>query len=171
MKPWLVFAVLGAAIAWLVLKPSTLDQLSTPPSVRELSRASGPGGNSFVDVSGLKRTVTPHYFAVPHRTTIVIFHDDTCPACRDLDRNLEDFTRLRPDVAIRKVRITLDGNAYYRAIRNYRWNIYLMPCVLIYDADGKLVVADHETNAAGGNMLDRWMNREAVRAANRTSRM
>lgn len=165
MKPWMVFAVLAAAIAWLILKPSDLDKLSRPPPAAVLARAVEPGGNTFVDVSQLKRTVTPHYFTVPHRTTVVIFHDDTCPACVDLDRNLADFTRLRPDVAIRKVRITLNGNAYYSAIRNYRWPIYLMPCVLIFNSDGKLIAADEKTNADGGDLLNRWMDREARRAA------
>lgn len=165
MKHWLIFAVLAAALAWFVLKPSPLDKLNKPPSASELARAAEPGGNSFVDVSSLSQPVTPHYFAVPHRTTVVIFHDNTCPACVKLDGDLEDFTRLRPDVAIRKIRITLNGDAYYSAIRNYRWKIYLMPCVLIFNADGKLVAADHATNAAGGNMLERWMNREAERAA------
>lgn len=167
MKQVLIFALLAGAIAWLALKPSALDKLSMPPPARELARAVAPGGNAFVAVEPALLPVTPHYFAVAHRATVVIFHDDTCPACRDLDRNLEDFTRLRPDVAIRKIRITLNGDAYYRAIRDYRWKIYLMPCVLIYDQDGKLVAADEKTDASGGALLDRWMLREAERSASK----
>jgi hypothetical protein len=165
MKHVVILAALVAAIAWLVLQPSALDQLSKPPTAAALARMTAPAGNQFVTVDRVLMPVTPSYFAVPHRITVVVFHDDTCPNCGELDRNLEDFGRLRPDVAIRKIHITLNGDAYYQAIRDYRWNIYLMPCVLIYDRDGKLVAADEKTNADGGDMLTRWMNREADRAA------
>lgn len=169
MKHWLVFAILGATLAWLILKPSPLDQLSKRPSAQSLAQAVEPGGNTFVEVPDAVLPVTPHYFAVPHRTTVVIFHDLTCPACLRLDRDLQDFTKLRPDVAIRKIHINLDGNAYYRAIGNFRWPIFLMPCVLIFDEHGKLIAADHKTSDDGGELLSRWMQREAERAMTHTA--
>lgn len=167
MRHWLVLAILGAALAWLILKPSELDRLVKLPSAQSLARAAQPGGNTFVTVSEAVLPVTPHFFTVPHRTTVIVFHDLTCPGCARLDRDLEDFTKLRPDVAIRKIHITLDGNAYYSAIHNFRWPIFLMPCVLIFDEDGKLIAADYKTNADGGDLLDRWMQREAERTARR----
>lgn len=169
MKHWVVFATLASLLAWLVLKPSPLDQVSKPPSARSLAQAVEPGGNSFVDVPETILPVTPYYFAVPHRTTVLVFHDLTCPACVRLDRDLQDFTRLRPDVAIRKVHINLDGNAYYGAIQHFRWPIFLMPCVLIFDERGKLIAADYKTSDEGGVLLTRWMQREAERAATRTA--
>lgn len=144
MKHVAVFAALGAAILWLAFKPSTLDELAYLDPVANV----GEGRNIFVEADPAKLPVTPAYFAVPGHLSVVVFHDKDCGACIALERSLVDFSRNRPDVAIRKVDIALDvgdrSPAYYTAIANYQWALYAAPTVLIYGADGKLIAADEK---------------------------
>lgn len=163
MKPILVFAGLAAAIGWLVLAPSTLDKLSARPKTYLTDVAD----NAFVEVDRTRLPVTPAYFSVAGRITVVVFHDATCEGCITLEHDLEDFHKLRPDVAIHKIRIPPAGKGYYTAISDYSWNIYMAPCVLIYDRNGKLLVADKAYDSPGHDLLYEWMTREAERAAKR----
>lgn len=165
MKHWLVFAVLGLAIAILALKPSAVDKLlhSRPRA------AVPPGENIFAEVNPDLLPVTSSHFKMWKRPTVVVFHDKNCPATRQLDRELEEFSRVRPDVAIRKVRISPDTKggkrmAYNQAIEDYRRNIWMTPTVVIYDENGKFVEGDDKLDTSGSDVLYKWMAREAQRA-------
>jgi hypothetical protein len=83
-----------------------------------------------------------------------------------MDLNLVDFLRLRPDVAVRKVSMTAQGDAYYKAIRDFKWKIWMSPGIFIFDKKGKLIAADEGTDFSGGELLDEWMEKEARKAAN-----
>lgn len=164
MKHVIVFVLLVLGIFLLATRKSNLDVLMTPVA----RHAEVQAGDRFVEVAPSRFPITPKELAEPGMITIVYFHDETCPGCIKLDRDLADFRQVRPDVAVRKVRITLNGDAYYEAIKNYQWEIYAAPFILIFGKDGKLIAADEKTNFAGQDLLEEWIGEELSKAAKRS---
>ena len=162
MKHIIVLVLVAAGILYLATRKSTLDVLMTP----ETHYTAQQTGNRFVDVDPAILPVSPDHFAESGVITVVYFHDDTCPGCRSLDQELDAFLRVRPDVAVRKIAMTLNGDAYYDVIRNYRWRVYTAPCILIFGKNGELIAADDRTDSAGQDLLEEWMSKELERAAN-----
>lgn len=163
MKRIAVFILLASGIYLLANRKSDLDNLMIP--VTNFTEAQV--GNRFVEIDQANLPTTPDRFAEPGVITVVYFHDDTCPGCSQLDRNLDDFLRVRPDVAVRKIRISLDGDdAYYKAIKNYRWKIFAVPCILLFGKSGTLIAADERINGAGQDLLEEWIGKELEKAAN-----
>ncbi|MBI3283636.1 MAG: hypothetical protein HYZ65_02115 [Burkholderiales bacterium] len=163
MKHVLVFIALGLAVCFLAIKKSDLDILMIPVT----SYTEAQTGNRFVDANPDQLPTTPKQLAEPGVLTVVYFHDENCSGCHQLDQNIADFLRVRPDVAIRKVHISPGNNGYSKAIRDYRWKIYMAPCILIFGKDGKLIAADEKTNAAGQDLLEEWIFKELQQAANK----
>ena len=161
MKHVFVFVLLAVGIAYLAIRKSDLDILMIPVTGYTEEQT----GNRFVEVDPVKLPISPRDLAEYGVVTVVYFHDDTCHGCRTLDRELEDFLRVRPDVAVRKVRLSLNGDAYYDAIKNYRWKIYMAPCVLIFGKNGKLIAADDRTDSSGQELLEEWISKELKKAA------
>lgn len=170
-KQVLTLGALGIAIAWLVFKPAAPDELAALAPPPNVAAATEEAGNSFVEADPDDLPVTPAYFAVPGRLTVLVFHDHECPGSRSLERSLVHFSRQRPDVAIRKVSMTPDippgktKRGFYWEIDNYRWTIWATPSVLIFDANGKLIAGDERLDFPGTDLLHKWMVREAERAA------
>jgi hypothetical protein len=162
MKHLAALLLLLAGAVLFATHKSPLEKLMVPVSGYTEAQA----GNRFVELDPAILPVTPHYLAVPGVNTIVYFHDKNCHACVQMDQNLADFLRLRPDVAVRKVSMTPEGDAYYKAIRDFKWKVWMAPGILIFDKKGKLVAADDGTDFSGGELLDRWMEQEAKKAAN-----
>lgn len=162
MRHLLVLLLLVVGIVYFATHKSDVDKLMVPVT----GYTEAQTGNRFVQVDESLLPVTPHYLAVPGVTTIVYFHDKNCGACIQMDRNLVDFLRMRPDVAVRKVSMTVEGDAYYKAIRDFKWKVYMSPGILIFDKKGKLIAADEGTDFSGGALLDEWMEKEAKKAAN-----
>jgi len=156
-----VFLLLAVAIAWLVTRASKVEELMIPVALYSAEQS----GSRFVEIDRALLPVTPGYLSVPGVTTIVYFHDDTCHACVKMDRDLADFLRIRPDVAVRKVSMRVNGDAYHTTIRDFKWKVYVAPSILIFDKKGKLVAADEGTDVAGSDLLDEWMSKEAEKAA------
>lgn len=161
MKHILVFVMLALGIGYLALRKSDLDTLM----IHTANYTESQTGNRFVDVDPAAFPVTPKYLAESGVITVVYFHDETCHGCAMLDRQLKDFLPLRPDVAVRKVHISVGKDAYSEAIRNYRWKIYMAPCVLIFGKNGKLIAADKGTDGAGQELLEEWIAEELQKAA------
>lgn len=158
-----VFIILACAIYFAFAWKTDLEKLMLPVKTHVESQA----GNRFVAVDPAKLPITPKDLAEPGLTTVVYFHDDTCEACMQLDRNLADFLRVRPDVAVRKIPISKGTNAYSEAIRDYQTRIYKAPFILIFGGNGKLIAADDRTDSTGEDLLKRWMALELVQAAYR----
>lgn len=164
MRHIAVFLVLALSIYFLAVKKSDLEILMVPATDYSQEHV----GNRFVDVDPRRFPMTPAGLAERGVITVVYFHDDTCPGCLKLDRDLEDFLRVRPDVAVRKVRMSLDGDAYYQTIRNYQWPVYMAPCILLFGKNGKLIAADKKTNSDGQDLLEEWIYEELRRAGKRS---
>lgn len=160
MKHWIAFGLLGAAIVFFATRKSDVDKLMVPVASYDASRT----GVRFVEVERALLPVTPHYLAMPGVTTVVYFHDKNCRSCIVADGNVEHFTRLRPDVAVRKVSIAVEGDAYHSAIRDYQWKVYMSPSFIVFDKHGKMLAADDGTDTAGTELFEAWMEKEADKA-------
>lgn len=156
MKHVLAFVALAAAIFFFATRKSDLDILMVPAANFTQEQV----GNRFVEIDPRLLPTTPGFFAERGVVTVVYFHDDQCPGCLQLDKNLIDFLRVRPDVAVRKISMSLNGDAYWKAIHDYQWRIYMAPCILIFGKNGKLIAADDKTDASGYDLLMTWMNKE-----------
>ena len=166
MKHLLVFLLLAAGAIFFATRHAPVEKLMIPVT----GAATARGGSSFVNIDPDKLPVTPSYLAVPGLTTIVYFHDQACANCLVMDRNVDDLLRLRPDVAVRKVSISVEGDAYYKAIRDFQWKVYMSPSFIIFDQTGKMVAADQGTDDAGSELLIAWMTKEAEKAAEMSAR-
>jgi len=162
LKHIFVFVLLALGILYLATKKSDLDILMIPVT----GYTEAQTGNRFVEVDPGKLPISPKELAEYGVVTVVYFHDDTCPGCRRLDSELDDFLHVRPDVAVRKVHLSLNGDAYYDAIKNYKWKIYMAPCILIFGKNGKLIAADDRTDSSGQELLEEWIAKELQKAAN-----
>lgn len=92
------------------------------------------------------------------RTTVFVVAQSTCSNCRTLESHLKQFLVLRPDVAIRFIRL---GDSWKQdRLAGMGVNVLSVPHVLIYDGDGDLVAADDGRNKDGLNLLWRWMSTE-----------
>lgn len=167
MKHLLALLLLVAGIVYFATYKSAVDKLMVPVT----GYTEAQTGNRFVELDRALLPVTPHYLAVPGVTTIVYFHDKNCAACLQMDVNLADFLRQRPDVAVRKVSMTVEGDAYYQAIRDFKWKVWMAPAILIFDKKGKLLAADDGTDFSGGELLDAWMEKEAKKAVHAASHL
>jgi hypothetical protein len=162
LKHIFVFILLAFAIYFLAIRKSDLDVLMVPAT----NYTDAQVGNRFIEVDPNRLPITPQQLAEPGVITVVYFHDETCPGCLQLDQNLNEFLAVRPDVAVRKIRISLGTNAYSKSIRDYQWKIYMAPCILIYGKNGKLIAADDRTNSAGQDLLETWITKELIKAQN-----
>lgn len=162
MKHVLVFFVIGVAVYFLAIKKSDLDVLMVPMA----NYTEAQVGNRFVSLEPSQLPTTPKRLAEPGVVTVVYFHDRECTGCATLDSNLSEFLKVRPDVAVRKVSMSPGSNGYTKAIRDYRWNIFSAPTILIFDRNTNLIAADEKLNNAGYDLLIEWISRELNRVAN-----
>lgn len=161
MKHFLVMLILAGGALFFATKKSPVEKLMIPVT----GPAAASGGSKFAVIDPAVLPVTPSFLAVPGVTTIVYFHDKNCVNCIKMDVDVDDFLRLRPDVAVRKVSIAVEGDAYYKAIRDFQWKVYLSPSFVIFDKNGKMIAADEGTDDAGSELLTEWMVKEAEKAA------
>lgn len=109
--------------------------------------------------------VEPQTYAVPRAYTILYFYSNSCPACKRLNADIEQFSIVRPDVAVLKFDLGYDwsGDEAYNA---YRLRIGKTPFIHIYDPSGRLVVEDIAHEADGLHLLREWMTAELHKAWN-----
>ncbi len=91
--------------------------------------------------------------------TVIEFYADYCSSCRELNNYLRNFVKLRPDVAVRQIKLSNEWNTSV-AWENYKLNIRSIPHVLIYGHDGKLIVQDNGNKKDGYDFIYKWMNDE-----------
>ncbi len=160
MKHFVILALLVLGIVLLANRTSDVDKLMIPVTGYSASQV----GNRFIEMNPADLPTTPDRLAEPGVITVVYFHDDTCPGCLQLDGNLDDFLRVRPDVAVRKIRISSD--TFEKTSKDYQWNIYATPCILLYGKNGKLIAADRGSKGAGQDLLEDWIGKELEKATN-----
>lgn len=109
--------------------------------------------------------VKPQIYAVPGAYTILYFYSNSCPACKRLNADLEQFTIVRPDVAVLKFDLGYDWSGD-EAYNIYRLRIGKTPFIHIYDPSGSLIAEDIAHEADGLHLLREWMTTELLKAWN-----
>jgi len=89
--------------------------------------------------------------------TVLYFRDPNCLGVSILDKNLTDFLKYRPDVAVRQIALEPSRNGYLKAIRGYRLNIWTSPFIVIFDKAGKVLASDKKLVFDGAELLDAWI--------------
>ena len=141
-----------ATVAWLhygfPVGDLVAEQLRSTP---EMATAIGRGGILLADQN------TPVESQLEAgRVNVFVFSGRWCPACRRLERNIKRFAGTRPDVAFK----FLETNDRWHA----QYNIRTVPHVIMFDADGKQIVADSGNDKSAYQALYRWMGEETERA-------
>jgi len=162
MKHVVIFILIAISIYFLAIRKSDLDKLLVPITTYTEAQT----GNRYVDIDPAKLPITPHELAELGVITIVYFHDNECHGCQQMDRDLTDFLRIRPDVAIRKIAMSPGNDGYTEAIRDYQWRVYTAPCILIFGPNRKLIAGDDGVDGRGFDLLEDWMRAELTKAAN-----
>ena len=99
-------------------------------------------------------------YIVPGRPTVFDFCTENSPACRRLhDKRYPDLLQLRPDVAVRYVRLSEDWSPQ-GAYGQYRLNINDVPHIIIYGPDGKLIAQDEGEDNSGEDFFKKWFRDE-----------
>jgi len=154
MKNILILLVIAGA-AYSYLKIDALASLLESADVAQVSDQSGiktlktSGGSNF-DVQDL---------AVYGQVTVVDFYVSWCSACKKLAADYKRFTKARPDVVIRHVKMKDKWNERW-AKAQYGLDIKTTPHVLIFDAEGRLLTQDQGNDKQGLKLLYKWMDAE-----------
>ena len=90
------------------------------------------------------------------RITVFVFSGRWCPACRRLERRLRRFVSVRPDVAFKFIETSDRWSA--------ELNIASVPHIVIYDAQGDRIAADHGSDKTAYQLLGHWINEETNQA-------
>ena len=133
-------------------RPSVLETLLETPR-----HSSGDGG--------IKQIWPGHVLeesCQADRITIIVFYYNNSARCQSLLRHLSYFAGHRGDAALRMV----DLGEYWLGLdykSKYGTDIKMLPHVMIFGRDGKLLIGDDGHDKAGLDMLYRWMNEEIKR--------
>jgi hypothetical protein len=97
---------------------------------------------------------------VPGHPTVFVFCTSYCPSCKRLQgRDFGVFLPLRPDVAIRHVRLRKGWN--HDSVRaQYGLNFGFTPHIIVYGPDGRLIAQDDGQDRSGRKFLNKWMKDE-----------
>ena len=151
----ILFIIFIAAAIYSYKKADVLDGLMASEEGAQLTDQSGiktlksEGGSGF-NVNEL---------AVPGQMTVVAFTVSWCPACKQLSSNFKRFTKARPDVVIREVKMKDKWNVAW-AKQQFGLDITSTPHVLIFAADGELLEQDEGKGRSGSKLLFKWMDAE-----------
>ena len=88
----------------------------------------------------------------PGLPTIIEFYTDACAGCRVLHGHFKKFLRLRPDVAVRQIRLPNDWQPQ-RVWRDHNVKVGFTPFIIIYGSDGELIAQDEGRSSKGFDYL------------------
>ena len=86
--------------------------------------------------------------------TVIEFYADSCHNCRILHNYFKQFLQLRPDVAVRQIRLPNDWLPQ-KIWEKYKIDIQAIPHIIIYDGDGQLVAFDEGRKKEGLEFLSK----------------
>lgn len=155
MKHLVIFLLIATGIIYLATHKSDVQRLMKPGA----SLSSNLGGERIVDLDPKAGPINTASLSVPGTITVIYFRDPECPACIVADRNLVDFAKVRPDIAIRKINLGKDWSPQQWSKATGR-KIWMTPLFLIYDQNGRPVAEDDANDTTGQDLLYKWMNEE-----------
>lgn len=107
--------------------------------------------------------VNPKDYVVSGSYSILYFYSNSCPACRRLNMDLQQFIDVRPDVAVLKFDLGYDWSDD-GAYNTYRLKIGKTPFIHIYDPSGSAVAKDIGYEKEGLYLLKKWIEAELYKA-------
>ena len=122
------------------------------------------GDVEFEAGSGIQE-VTPYHpfnaedYLEPDQPTIIELYSISCPGCQRLHGHLKQFLKVRPDVVVGQIHLGRDWSSQ-DAWEFYKEDVYSVPHIIIYGANGKLIAKDNGTDKSGLKFLYNWMNDE-----------
>jgi len=152
MKYLFIILVLMGGVYHFTMASDPVDDLMQRLSVKE-----GAGIKVLTQQGGAGFNV--YDLPVPGLMTIVEFYTESCPGCKKLKSQYKRFLKVRPDVAVRRVRMPDDWQPDW-AKRQFGLMIGSTPHVLVFNENGEPVAMDEGENKAGFTMLYAWMNAE-----------
>jgi hypothetical protein len=120
--------------------------------------------NMFVQPDYQRLPIQTADYATAGHYTVVVFHQQRCPDCQRLDRELVDFLKYRKDVAVRKIDLGANWSTQ-GTLRDFGRKIRWTPFVVIYGPDLKLVQADDAGKRKAWKLLSKWIEHESAKAA------
>ncbi len=149
---FVVLALCCAGAYWHMSgDPSALDNLMQVPS-------SFPA-RSLGGIEEMIPRGPPSEYCEDGRVTVFAFIKSRSGACRTLRRHIESFTKLRPDVAFRYIRLD-SGRDYADYFTRHGIDFGKAPHVLIFDASCKLLAEDNGRYKRGLELLYKWTDAE-----------
>ena len=142
----------GAYYYWK--RPSKLDYLmkSKGPVVP------GKSGLAIVVIPDDELPIFSDRLAILGVVTVLYFRDPNCSATASTDRDLAEFLKYRPDVAVRQIPMEPSPHGgYLKAIHDYRLNIWTSPFIVLFDKQGKILASDDKLESAADDLLYSWM--------------
>ena len=126
------------------------------------------GAAEFKAGSGIQEATPYHPFnpedyVEPDQPTIIELYSVSCPGCKRLHGHLKQFLRARPDVVVTQIHL----GRYWSSQDvwdSYEVDVYSVPHIFIYGADGKLIAKDNGDDKSGLEFLYNWMNDEINKA-------
>jgi hypothetical protein len=112
--------------------------------------------NMFVQPDYQRLPIQTADYAAPGHYTVVIFHQQRCPDCQRLDRQLEEFQKYRKDVAVRKIDLGPHWSSE-GTVRDFGRKIWWTPFVVIYGPDAKLLQTDDAGKRDAWKLLNKWI--------------
>lgn len=153
MKNLVIFILIVGGVYTYVKPSKSVKLLTGETSIPSVSSQSGihdlhyEGGYGF-DVNDL---------AVPGQSTIVEFYVSWCSACKKLDKSLNRFIKVRPDIVIKQIKMKDKWNVRW-AKEQYGLNITGTPHVVLFNGEGKVIAQDEGKNKKALRLLYKWMN-------------
>ena len=158
MKAVFLILIIAGGLYYF-LKPDLLPELLESGEYAQVNDQSGIQDRGTVGGAGFDINELSSYGQV----TVVDFYVSWCSACKRLSSDYKKFLKARPDVAIRRVKMKDKWNEQW-AMQKYGLDIKTTPHVLIFDAEGRLIVQDAGGDKSGLKLLYKWMSEEVVRA-------
>lgn len=159
---WILLVVLGG-LNWYLTQTS---DTSIPNKKFKQSQVTEQSGLQILDSLG-GPGFDIHDYVSPGQATVVEFYVSWCPGCKALNSNYTQFMRLRPDVAIRRIKM-IDKWGHSWAKKQYGLDIHSTPHIIIFNPEGQIAIQDKGKNKEAYNYLYKWMNSEAQEARKKT---
>ena len=115
-----------------------------------------------IQLLGIEGTFHGEEYIEPEQPTIIEFYSEICVGCKNLHEHYKQFLRIRPDVAVKQIRLDTHWQPQH-VWDAHQVEIATTPHIIIYGPDGRLIAQDEGKDKSGFDFLYKWMNDEIQR--------
>ena len=159
MKKIILPAIVVIAI-YFFMSGSEIDTLMKLPDVHK----NPSSGLIELDTSGYER-ISVHEIASDGLISVILYYEDGCPTCSQYLGYLETLNKLRPDIAIRSVKVP---DNIYTDVLYEKYGVEFVKTIsfVIVDSTGKIVAADggydedDKENETAARLFWKWAHAE-----------